>query len=49
MVEIPQSLPSKWVAEGKGKGPRSAKAEYLDREPALVAEHVLACSQRGFA
>lgn len=24
------------------------KAKYLDREPALVAGHVLACSQRGF-
>ena len=41
MVEIPQQLLGKWVAEGKGKG---RKAEYLDREPALEAEHVLACS-----
>ena len=44
MVEIPQQLLGKWVAEGKGKGPAQAKAEYLDREPALEAEHVMACS-----
>ena len=41
-------LDGKWIAEGKGKGRRGAQAagltEYLDREPALRAEHVLACS-----
>ena len=44
MVRIPQSLLGKWVAEGKGKG---RKAEYLDREPALEAERVMARSRVG--
>ena len=41
-------LGGKWFAEGKGKGRRGVHeaepTEYLDREPALRAEHVLACS-----
>lgn len=41
-----EMLSGKWIAEGKGKGCKPAReaAEYLDREPALRAEHVLACS-----
>ena len=41
-------LDGKWFAEGKGKGRHgeheAEPTEYLDREPALRAEHVLACS-----
>ena len=41
-------LGGKWIAEGKGKGRRGAQAagltEYLDREPALKAEWVMARS-----
>ncbi len=38
------TLDDKWVAEGKGKG---RMAEYLDREPALKAERVMARSRGG--
>ena len=40
-------LDGKWVAEGKGKGRRgNPEAEYLDREPALKAERVIARDER---
>ena len=31
----------------RGKAKAQAEAEYLDREPALEAEHVMACSRVG--
>ena len=31
----------------RGKAEAHAEAEYLDREPALEAEHVMACSRVG--
>lgn len=38
-------LDGKWVAEGKGKGFKgNREAEYLDREPALKADRVIAQS-----